>query len=57
MVTHHLVADGRLRHVLDGWEPREELIHAVMASRRGLLPAVRALIDFVAARFDTMKAD
>lgn len=57
MVTHELVAEGRLQHVLDGWGPREALIHAVMPSRRGMLPSVRVLIDFLAARFDAVKSD
>lgn len=42
---------GSLTHVLPGWAPRPETIHAVFASRRGLLPAVRALIDFLADAF------
>lgn len=37
--------------VLPEWAPRPELIHAVFASRRGLLPAVRTLLDFLAERF------
>ncbi|OYV36728.1 MAG: hypothetical protein B7Z80_14755 [Rhodospirillales bacterium 20-64-7] len=51
MVRAHF-ADGSLAHVLPGWAPRREVIHAVFPSRRGLLPAVRALIDFLAASFD-----
>ncbi len=51
MVRSHF-ADGSLVHVLPGWAPRPEVIHAVFASRRGLLPAVRALIDFLAEAFD-----
>ncbi|NLY63982.1 MAG: LysR family transcriptional regulator, partial [Alcaligenaceae bacterium] len=31
--------------------PRPETIHAVYASRRGQLPAVRALLDFLAEAF------
>ncbi len=33
--------------VLDEWQPRREVIHAVFASRRGLLPSVRALVDYL----------
>ena len=51
MVTRDLVARGELQHVLDGWAPRDELVHAVFPSRRGLLPSVRGLIDFLAERF------
>lgn len=54
MVTRDLVAEGRLVHVLDGWAPREEIVHAVFPSRRGQLPSVRALIDFLAERFAQM---
>ena len=57
MVTRGLIADGQLQTVLDGWAPREELVHAVFASRRGLLPSVRALIDFLSARFTTLQTD
>lgn len=37
--------------VLPEWEPRREVIHAVYPSRRGLLPSVRALLDFLAERY------
>ena len=40
---------GRLVDVLPGWEPRGGVLHAVFPSRRGMLPAVRALLDFLAA--------
>ena len=45
---------GALVQVLPGWEPRAELIHAVYASRRGQLPAVRALLDHLAQEFGAM---
>lgn len=38
---------GRLVHVLPEWRPRSGVIHAVFPSRRGLLPSVRALLDFL----------
>lgn len=41
------VAAGRLVHVLPGWRPRAGIIHAVFPSRRGLLPSVRTLLDFL----------
>jgi len=34
--------------VLPGWAPRGGILHAVFPSRRCLLPAVRALLDFLA---------
>ncbi|AWN15332.1 LysR substrate-binding domain-containing protein [Salinisphaera sp. LB1] len=42
------LAAGRLVNVLAGWAPPDKLLHAVFASRRGQLPAVRALLDFLA---------
>jgi len=39
---------GRLTHVLPDWRPRSGIIHAVFPSRRGLLPSIRALLDFLA---------
>ena len=51
MTVREQMAQGTLTHVLPSWAPRREIIHAVFASRRGLLPAVRVLIDFLAERF------
>jgi len=51
------LGDGRLVRVLEGWAPPREIVHAVFPSRRGLLPAVRELIDFLAARFDALNED
>ena len=42
------IESGRLLHVLPDWHPRAGVIHAVFPSRRGLLPAVRTLLDFLA---------
>jgi len=43
------VARGRLVHALPDWRPPAGIVHAVFPSRRGLLPSVRALLDFLAA--------
>lgn len=48
---------GALVQVLPGWEPCREIIHCVYASRRGQLPAVRALIDFLAEAFVRLEED
>lgn len=48
------LADGSLVRVLDEWEPKREVIHAVFPSRRGLLPAVRALVDFLSDEYALM---
>lgn len=53
MVTREL-ASGELLRLIPGWAPRPDIAHAVFASRRGLLPAVRALIDFLAEKFASL---
>ena len=45
------LADGSLVEVLEGVKVVPGVVHAVFASRRGLIPAVRALIDALAAAF------
>jgi DNA-binding transcriptional LysR family regulator len=49
-----LVRAGELEVVLPGWRLPEGICHAVFASRRGLLPAVRVFIDFLAERLPPM---
>jgi len=51
------LADQSLVSLLEGWAPRREIIHAVFPSRRGLLPAVRALIDFLAEGYASLRED
>ena len=48
---------GTLVRVLPEWEPKREVIHAVFPSRRGLLPAVRALVDFLGEEYAQMIED
>ncbi|WP_136254957.1 LysR substrate-binding domain-containing protein [Onishia niordana] len=43
---------GRLIDVIPGWAPRGGILHAVFPSRRGLLPSVRALLDFLSEHID-----
>lgn len=43
------IASGVLQPVLPGWQFTENEILAVFASRRGMPPAMRALLDFLAA--------
>ncbi|KAB0635983.1 LysR family transcriptional regulator [Burkholderia latens] len=57
MMVRDEVARGELIAVLPAWAPRREIVHAVFASRRGLLPAVRALLDFLAERFAELEPD
>lgn len=56
MVCDELAA-GTLQRLLPDWPPRREIIHVVYPSRRGQLPAVRALIDHLAERFAALDED
>ncbi|MCO6057677.1 LysR family transcriptional regulator [Pseudomonas sp. MOB-449] len=51
IVVREELASGRLVQVTPGWAPRTGIVHAVFPSRRGLLPSVRTLIDFLAEAF------
>ena len=42
------IASGKLEVLLPGWPSPGAIIHAVFPSRRGLVPAVRRFIDFLA---------
>jgi len=55
MMLVEQIARGELVPVLADWAPRHGVIHAVFPSRRGLLPAVRALIDHLAERFAALE--
>ncbi|MGX4729752.1 LysR family transcriptional regulator [Pseudomonas corrugata] len=54
-LPHVLVRDdlaaGQLVELVPGWAPNCGIVHAIFASRRGLLPSVRTLIDFLAEEF------
>jgi DNA-binding transcriptional LysR family regulator len=45
------VRAGRLIDILPEWAPKAGIIHAVFPTRRGLLPSVRALLDFLAKEY------
>ena len=45
-----------LVHVLKDWGTPEQAIHLVFASRRGMLPAVRALVDHLVQEMPTVLA-
>lgn len=57
LMAKEQLASGALVRVLDGWEPKREVIHAVFPSRRGMLPAVRALVDFLGEEYAQMIED
>jgi len=44
------LAEGKLERVLPQWRTPLGITHLVFPTRRGLLPAVRAFIDFLAAK-------
>lgn len=47
-IARAALSDGRLQRVLPDWRLPQGVFHAVFAHRRGLLPGVRAFIDFLA---------
>jgi DNA-binding transcriptional LysR family regulator len=49
-VVREDLKSGALTQVLPDWNSPEGIVHVVFPSRRGLLPAVRAFIDFLAER-------
>ncbi len=51
------LAQGSLVRPLSDWTPRREIIHAVFSSRRGQIPAVRALIDYLVQRYEALEED
>lgn len=56
LIPAHLVAEeieaGLLTRLLPEWQTPGGLVHAVFPSRRGMVPAVRVLLDFLVAGFD-----
>lgn len=57
MFVQDAIRSGALVRVLPSWAPRPEIIHAVYASRRGQLPAVRALLDHLYAQFEALQEE
>jgi DNA-binding transcriptional LysR family regulator len=53
LANPHL-ADGTLQQVLPDWQLPDMAIYALYPSRKHLSPAVRALMDFLVARFTAM---
>lgn len=48
MVIDEDLQAGKLVDIMPGWAPKGGIVHAVFPSRRGLLPGVRLLIDYLA---------
>ncbi len=57
MMIREQLAQGALQRVLPAWAPKSEIVHVVFPSRRGLLPSVRILVDYLAQRFQTLEDD
>ncbi|WOC15362.1 LysR substrate-binding domain-containing protein [Pseudochrobactrum sp. MP213Fo] len=51
MVIRDDLREGRLVDVMPQWAPRTGITHAAFPSRRGLLPSVRALLDFLGEEY------
>lgn len=45
---------ARLIEVMPRWVPRREIVYALFPSKRGMLPAVRHLLDFLAEQFTSL---
>ena len=52
--SREYLESGQLVRVLPDWEAPQGILHLVFTSRRGLLPGVRATLDFLAA---TLRSD
>ncbi|WIT14146.1 LysR family transcriptional regulator [Paucibacter sediminis] len=57
MMLGDQLRNGQLVRLLPGWCSKGAIVHAVFPSRRGLLPAVRGLIDFLAMKFKELEED
>ncbi|OMH32667.1 LysR family transcriptional regulator [Motiliproteus sp. MSK22-1] len=55
IMVYKQLQQGELVRLLEDWSPPKEIIHAIFPTKRGLPPAVRLLIDFLAERFREMK--
>ena len=51
------IREGKLMHLLPGWAPKRHVVHAVYPSKRGQLPSVRALLDYLSACFRDLQED
>jgi DNA-binding transcriptional LysR family regulator len=52
-----LIANGQLEWVLPEYTTAQGTLHFVYPSRRGLLPAIRSFVDFLAERLPKARAD
>jgi len=57
LIVSDEIRNGQLVHLLPSWAPRRYVVHAVYPSKRGLLPSVRVLLDYLGARFSELRED
>lgn len=51
VMVREQLTEGSLVKLVADWSPHKELIHAVFPTRRGLLPSVRSVLDYLVLRF------
>jgi len=56
VATQEALRRGDLVQVLPGWTSAPGILHCIYPSRRGMIPAVRALLDFLAQRLPPLYA-
>jgi DNA-binding transcriptional LysR family regulator len=57
LVVSDEIRSGQLVHLLPSWAPKRYAVHAVYPTRRGLLPSVRALLDYLGTCFSELRED
>jgi DNA-binding transcriptional LysR family regulator len=57
LMVREQLTSGELVAVLAEWQPQREVIHAVFPSRRGLLPSVRSLVDFLTQEYQALEEE
>ncbi|HDJ1438517.1 TPA: LysR family transcriptional regulator [Serratia rubidaea] len=57
MMIHDEMLRGDLTPLLPDWHPEGGIVHAVYPSRRGLLPAVRLLLDYLGQQFAALEEE
>jgi DNA-binding transcriptional LysR family regulator len=48
---------GRLLHILPGFTMKPGLVHAIFPTRRGMVPAVRHLLDALVAGYGNLNRE
>ncbi|CAP40999.1 LysR family transcriptional regulator [Bordetella petrii] len=56
VATYEEVRRGQLVRILPDWLSPSGIVHCIYPSRRGMAPAVRALLDFISDRLPSMYA-